>query len=241
MKKFVSGLLTGILLSSSIAFAATYVAEDVSFKIFVNGKEFTSAPAVAINGSTYLPLRAMGEVLGVPVEWNSELGQVEVGNSAPVAEKNQYSRTNPAPINTVQTYSKTDSILTDYNYSASVRVLEVTRGDKAWEIIKKDNMFNSEPKDGYEYVIVKVAYSLLSKENDGTITASSYNFNFYSTNNEEYEHVFVVKDGALSKDLFPGGNAEGYVVGQVKKDDPNPKLVYGIEYNGTGGIWFDLK
>lgn len=79
MKKFVSGVLTGAILTSSLALAATYVAEDVSFKIFVNGQEFTSAPALAINGSTYLPLRAVGDVLGIPVNWNSELNQVEVG------------------------------------------------------------------------------------------------------------------------------------------------------------------
>lgn len=241
MKKFVSGLLAGVTLASSIAFAATYVAEDVTFKIFVNGKEFTSAPAVALNGSTYLPLKAVGDALGVVVKWNSELGQVEVGNSAPVAEKNQYSRTNPAPINTVQTYLKNDDWYKEDNYSATVRVLEVTRGKNAWAEIKKDNMFNAEPKEGYEYVLAKVAVSLLSKEEDGTVKANAYNFKFYSGNNEEYEQVFVVKNGLLDTDLFPGGNAEGYIVGLVKKDDPAPKMVYQIEYNGTGGIWFDLK
>lgn len=241
MKKFISGLLAGAFLTSSIAFAATYVAEDVSFKIFVNGKEFTSAPAVAINGSTYLPLKAVGEALNIPVNWNSESGQVEVGNSAPVAEQNQYSRNNPAPINTVQTYSKSDSWYSEYNYSATVRVLETIRGEKAWSIIKKDNMFNSEPKDGYEYIIVKVAFSLLSKEAEGTIKANTYDFDFYSSNNEEYEQVFVVKENALSKDLFPGGNAEGYVVGLIKTDDPAPKLVYGLDYHGAGGIWFNLQ
>lgn len=241
MKKFISGLLAGVTLASSIAFAATYVAEDVTFKIFVNGKEFTSAPAVALNGSTYLPLKAVGDALGVAVKWNSDLGQVEVGNSAPLAENNQYSRTNPAPINTIQTYSKNDDWYKEDNYSAAVRVLEVVRGEKAWTEIKKDNMFNEEPKDGYEYVLAKVAVSILSKEEDGTVNASTYDFKFYSGNNEEYEQVFVVKKDSLSTNLFPGGNAEGYVVGLVKKDDPAPKMVYQIEYNGTGGIWFDLK
>lgn len=80
MKKFISGLACGIVIASTVALAASYVAEDASFKVFVNGKEFTSSKAVVIDGSTYLPLRAMGDVLGVPVNWNNELHQVEVGN-----------------------------------------------------------------------------------------------------------------------------------------------------------------
>ena len=86
MKKFISGLACGIVIASTVALAASYVAEDASFKVFVNGKEFTSSKAVVIDGSTYLPLRAMGDVLGVPVNWNNELHQVEVGNS--ISESN---------------------------------------------------------------------------------------------------------------------------------------------------------
>ncbi len=85
MKKFILGLVSGIVLASTIVLAASYVAEDASFKVFVNGKEFTSSKAVVIDGSTYLPLRAMGDVLGVPVNWNNELHQVEVGKETEVA------------------------------------------------------------------------------------------------------------------------------------------------------------
>ena len=250
MKKFVSGILTGAILTSSLAFAASYVAEDVGFKIFVNGKEFTSAPAVAINGSTYLPLRAVGDVLGIPVNWNSELNQVEVGNSAPVAENNEYSRTNPAPINTVQTYtSKNPNPFFDLSniipdHSVSVRVMEVIRGEKANAQVKKDNMFNSEPKEGYEYIIAKVAISALNVQNDASVNASYTDFTFYSGNNEEYDDAYVVVNDQISQNLYTGGNAEGYIVGQVKKDDANPKVAYGLLYGSEAygkAIWFKLQ
>ena len=160
MKKFISGIVTGALLTSTIALAASYVAEPASFKVLVNGKEFTSdPPALVVNGSTYLPLRAVGDALGVPVVWNAELKQAEVGNSAPVAEKNEYSRTNPAPLNTVQTYTfKNPNSFIDISsfnpdHSASVRILEVIRGESANAKIKEANMFNDEPKEGYEYII----------------------------------------------------------------------------------------
>lgn len=81
MKKFILGTLTGAIFTSTIALAASYIAQDASFKVMVNGNEFTSSKAVVIDGSTYLPLRAIGDVLGVPVNWNDQLRQVEVGTT----------------------------------------------------------------------------------------------------------------------------------------------------------------
>ena len=243
MKKFLLGLLVGALLFGSLgAFATSYIANPVDFKVLVNGKEFISdPPALEVEGRTYLPLRAMGEALGVPVTWNEELGQAEVGNSAPIAEEKQYSRNTPAPIDTVQFYNRTNSWLDSDNYSAAVRVMEVTRGAEAWKRIKDANMFNSEAEAGYEYIIAKVAFSLLSTKTDIAIAATSYDFDFYSGNNEEYKSVSVVLDKKLETNLYAGGNAEGYIVGKVRVDDQNPKVVYGLNYDGSGGIWFALQ
>ena len=240
MKKAIAGFVAGSLIFGSIGvFAGSYVANTVDFKVMVNGKEFTSdPPPLEVEGRTYLPLRAIGDALGVPVGWNEELRQAEVG-TAPWEETN-YSRNNPAPLNTVQTFTLDNKYLT-INYSAAIRVIETIRGEKAWELIKSSNMFNKEPADGYEYIVAKVAFSLLTSQDDKAVNASSYNFDFYSSNNEEYEKVFVTIDDELSTNLFVGGNAEGYVVGSVKKNDTNPKLVYGINFDSTKGVWFSLQ
>ena len=81
MKKFILGFVCGAVLFAVIGvIALTYTAEVVQFPVFVNGEEFTSDPMpVLIEGRTFLPLRAMGEALGVDVYWNEELRQVEVG------------------------------------------------------------------------------------------------------------------------------------------------------------------
>lgn len=82
MKRFICGFVIGAMLFSVISgFAvATYIANPLSYKVLVNGEEFTSdPPPVEIEGRTYLPLRAMGDALGVPVNWNEELWQAEVG------------------------------------------------------------------------------------------------------------------------------------------------------------------
>ncbi len=81
MKRFILGFITGALIFSMLGVAAvTYVANPADFKVLVNGKEFISdPPALVVEGRTYLPLRAMGDALDVPVEWNEELRQAEVG------------------------------------------------------------------------------------------------------------------------------------------------------------------
>ena len=242
MKKFVSGMLAGAVLAGTVAFGAQYVADTATFKVLVNGKEFNSdKPIVAIEGSTYLPLKAIGEALGVPVQWNAELKQVEVGNSAPAAQENEYSRNNPAPINTVQNYTKKDLFTEKAEYTISLRIMEVVRGDEAMEMLKKANQFNSEPKDSnYEYVLAKIAVSAVSVANDGAYTASEYSFKSFSSKNEEVSNRSAVIDSPLEGKIYAGGSTEGWISVLVKKDDKEPKLAYGINYDGTGGAWFKL-
>lgn len=87
MKKFLLGFLLGAVIFSGIVYAANYEALPVTFSIYVDGKLFASEPgAVAIDGRTFLPLRAIGDALGVQVEWNQDKFRVEVG-TPPVDEQ----------------------------------------------------------------------------------------------------------------------------------------------------------
>jgi hypothetical protein len=80
MKKIFLGMVVGVLLGLSITvFAATYTAKIATFGIFVNGERFENAEAVVINSRTYLPVRALSEALGIPINWNEELRRVEIG------------------------------------------------------------------------------------------------------------------------------------------------------------------
>ena len=88
MRKFISGLIIGIMLSISAVYAAaSYTALEASFPVFVNGIRFNSdKPIVTIGGMTYMPLKAVGDALGVKVAWNIDKKCVEVGEAKP-AEK----------------------------------------------------------------------------------------------------------------------------------------------------------
>ena len=57
----------------------TFVAEEATFPILVDGQKVElDMPAVTIEGRTYLPLRALGSILGVKVDWNDEKRQAEI-------------------------------------------------------------------------------------------------------------------------------------------------------------------
>lgn len=66
MKKYLAGLVTGIILATAtISFAANPI------KLVVNGKEVKSdVPPQVINGRTLVPARPLAEALGAKVEWD---------------------------------------------------------------------------------------------------------------------------------------------------------------------------
>ena len=242
MKKFVSGIVTGALLTSTIALAASYVAEPASFKVLVNGNEFTSdPPALVVNGSTYLPLRAVGDALGVPVAWNAELNQAEVGTEPTVISTN-YSRQNPAPLNTLQTYTNTGYSESD-NYTVAIRILKVVRGEEAAKALREQSKISTVTEDGYELINIKLAFSVISTDGDFYVTLSQNDFYTFSSNNEGSPmHMWKSIEPALSGvTLYEGGNFEGWITLKVRKDDANPKLAYGLDYYGRNGIWFSLQ
>lgn len=86
LKDLSIGILIGALLFGSIPTIAnsikTFIAEEAAFPILINEKEVElENPAVVIEGRTYLPLRTLGDVLGIEVDWNSDLNRVEINKN----------------------------------------------------------------------------------------------------------------------------------------------------------------
>lgn len=89
MRKFTSGLLTGMIVASSIT---TFGAGGRMVEIFENVKrvvvddkympmEDTNRPFM-YNGTTYVPLRFISEKLGKGVSWDAKTGTVYIGGDS---------------------------------------------------------------------------------------------------------------------------------------------------------------
>ncbi|AKL96608.1 copper amine oxidase [Clostridium aceticum] len=84
MKKFVAGLLTGLILATGItSFASSEViAQFASFNFLVNGQQKTiEARPVTINGSSYLPVKDVANMLGYDVTYKADTRTIEFNNA----------------------------------------------------------------------------------------------------------------------------------------------------------------
>ncbi len=110
MKKLISGLVIGGILGSCLFVSAettSWLAQKATFKVIVRGEEFVPEnPPIVVEGRTYLPLRSLGEALGVDVVWNAELKQAEVGMSQnPVTETGSTATKGQAVASTVTSWT----------------------------------------------------------------------------------------------------------------------------------------
>jgi hypothetical protein len=82
MKKFIAGLLIGMMVSGVGVFAADqYVATIAKFRVYVNGSDYAGEKQpLVVNNSTYLPLRDLATALGTSVEWDGKERAVYVGS-----------------------------------------------------------------------------------------------------------------------------------------------------------------
>jgi len=212
-------------------------------KVTLNGTQISLATEpFLMDGSTYLPLRAIGTALGIGVDWDGNTSTVKLttnsGGSTPATPSNKYSRTNPAPVGTAQTITIDDII---DNYTATITVIETLRGDAAWQKIRDANRFNSEPALGKEYILAEISAKVVAVENDKAVSFSSWALTAFSSSNVEYKAVAVVEpEPIFSGNVYAGGTLDGYVAFLVDKVDSAPKAVYGKNYDGSGGIWFSL-
>lgn len=258
-KGFISGMLVSTMLLSLVASAyATYqrqaTLDYTGINITLNGQTVTPTDAngnpvepFAIDGTTYLPVRAIANAMGLGVAWEQSTQTVKLtGGGAQLSDQQaqtateKYSRTSPAPIGTAQSIQVKNY---SENYNASVVVLETTRGQKAYDMLKEANEFwASAPEEGMEYIVVKARVSINSVSEDKAISLSQFSFDTYSSDNVEYKDIIMVVDPEprFSGNVFSGGTLEGYFTVQVSQSDKAPKVVFGNKYDGSGGIWFSL-
>lgn len=75
-------MLAGSALADTIR---QYTLTDANYPVYVNNSAYVSIdlPILNYEGYTYIPMRAVGEVLGANVHWNDELHRAEISYGEP--------------------------------------------------------------------------------------------------------------------------------------------------------------
>ncbi len=122
---------------------------------------------------------------------------------------------NPAKVGDVV---RLETSFLNSKYIYDVSVVRYIRGSEANDLIKNANMFNDNPKSGYEYLLVKVKVRYTSGDDSDYI--SSLNFKAYC-NGVGYDEAFAVLPDAYTElesvELMPGGEISGWIVFEVPK------------------------
>jgi hypothetical protein len=105
-------------------------------------------------------------------------------------------------------------------------IVDHVRGDEALDRVMEANMFNDEPEEGMEYVLVHVG-----ARNVGTSAEpeqiSSFLFRITGDAGRVYDNPWVVDpEPALDFEMYPGGEATGWITMMVPEGEQNLRLVY---------------
>jgi len=138
-------------------------------------------------------------------------------DSTPVSTQSSESYSQPS-----NTVAKTNELVTarlnenlnvhNWHADAQVSVDEVIRGNRANTIIADSNMFNSEPDNGYEYLLVNIRIKNIG---DDSLRVSPYfDFPVYVSGVSYDKESVVLKEYRKleSTDLLPNAETNGWIV-----------------------------
>jgi hypothetical protein len=144
-------------------------------------------------------------------------------------------RSNPAPIN--------EKVITE---DWEVTVLEVVRGQEAWNILKEANSYNEPPKDGLEYIVVRTQVRFIGTEEKPQLIYG--NGGFYTTTgsaNVVYDDTtFVIPPNpVLTCMAYPGGECEGWSVLEAGVGETEVVLIFEpiLDFSGLNKRYLSLE
>jgi hypothetical protein len=108
-----------------------------------------------------------------------------------------------------------------------VQVLDIIRGEAAYEALLEANMYNDPPRDGFEYILLKTHVRSLDKMEAAEDVDGSM-FHVTGENNVLYLYPYAVEpQPELDARLYPGGEWTGWLAFEVVAEEENLLLVFG--------------
>jgi hypothetical protein len=132
-------------------------------------------------------------------------------------------------------------------YDMKIILVEVLRGERAWDLLKGASPANKPPKTGFDYILVRVKLEL-SARSPGRGCSHELRpeqFSAFSADGKEYEAPSVViPKPDLSGSLRSGEFFEGWKVFLVPQGDSKPLMAYDPASGGGMSrgkiVWFQL-
>jgi hypothetical protein len=123
---------------------------------------------------------------------------------------------------------------------SAITLLEIVRGEKAWDMVKAASPSNRSPDSGMEYIAARIKFVFGVKRAAGDLSYGirDEQFALVSENGRQYQRPsIVVPKPELSGRLYPGDSLEGWIVLLVSMDDKKPLMSFGNNYSR---VWFKL-
>ncbi len=115
-------------------------------------------------------------------------------------------------------------------YDARITLVEMRRGEKAWDLLKKESASNTQPPAGLEYVLARIRfeYRERGKPGDKLYPLNEDQFIAFSSDGSiQYPAATaVLPSPKLGRVMHSGDIAEGWVVLLVAKSDRTPFMAF---------------
>jgi hypothetical protein len=157
------------------------------------------------------------------------------------------SHSSPAPVGVTikTTIERGDAYSAPEIYNVEITLLEIARGNEAWERIKVQSSLNEPPKSGFEYVLARIRFGYFRRGRGIGGEAYRLKEGQFATvspdGKTEYEIPSVLSQPQpqlLDSTLSPGESRDGWIILQVPKDDKKPLLIFKRQnIEGVHGIW----
>jgi hypothetical protein len=136
----------------------------------------------------------------------------------------------------------------DELYDAKITVLDVVRGDKAWEVIKKASSSNQAPAAGTEYLLARIHFEFSARNRPFhyNYTINADQFTAASSDGEPYAPAALAAQPqpGLTGTIDSGDSAEGWIAFIVPRTNARPLMVFkedvGSVIHQGSGVWFRL-
>ncbi|TPV39833.1 hypothetical protein [Bacillus dicomae] len=163
---------------------------------------------------------------GVQTKEKEQVSQETPKEKESKTESAKGNRSNPIKFNEAATvndviFNSEDGNFEKFKTKVELSILEVIRGEQAFEILKKENQFNEAAPEGKEWVLVKIKGKVTDAETqDHEYDLFGSNFKLVSNDGHVYNNdQYAVTPNELHQKLYKGAEGEGYISQLVNTGD----------------------